>query len=173
VDVRELLNDGIGQLGEWLDDGLTGLDAEQLNWTPAEGQCLSIGFNAWHIMRTQDNIVHFVLQRQPPIWIAKDYVTRFGLPKVEQGTGMAMEDARAITISDPELLRAYGREVSVATTAFVATIPESTLTEMQQIRPLGEMPKYRVLRQVVMTHGFMHLGEINALKGMLGMGFFL
>ena len=35
----------------------------------------------------------------------------------------------------------------------------------------GEMPKWKVLRQVVMTHGFMHLGEVNAIKGQLGLQF--
>ena len=39
------------------------------------------------------------------------------------------------------------------------------------IKPLGEMPKWRVARQVIMTHGFMHLGEINALRGQLGLPF--
>jgi hypothetical protein len=47
------------------------------------------------------------------------------------------------------------------------------LEGMQMIRPLGEMPKWKVVRQVIMTHGFMHLGEINAIKGQLGLGFFL
>ena len=46
-----------------------------------------------------------------------------------------------------------------------------SLEEVQMIRPLGEMPKWRVLRQVVMTHGFMHLGEMNAIKGQLGLQF--
>jgi hypothetical protein len=33
------------------------------------------------------------------------------------------------------------------------------------------MPKWKVLRQVVMTHGFMHLGEVNTIKGALGQSF--
>ena len=39
------------------------------------------------------------------------------------------------------------------------------------VKPLGEMPQWRVYRQVIMTHGFMHLGEINTNKGMLGIAF--
>lgn len=42
-----------------------------------------------------------------------------------------------------------------------------------QFKPLGEMPKWKVFRQVVMTHGFMHLGEINLTKGLMGMQFAL
>jgi len=41
------------------------------------------------------------------------------------------------------------------------------------IRPLGEMPKWKVCRQVLMTHGFMHLGEMNLIRGILGLQFMI
>jgi len=122
-------------------------------------------------MRTTDNIVNFVFKKTPPIWMAQGYMEKLGLPKVEQGTGMSLEDAHALKISDVELLRAYGRAVGEDAIAFLKDVPVATLEEVQMIRPLGEMPRWRVLRQVVMTHGFMHLGEINALRGQMGFKF--
>jgi hypothetical protein len=94
-----------------------------------------------------------------------------GLPQVAQGTGMSLDDARAIRIEDPALLMAYSTAVAKECASFVRTVPLETLEEIQMIKPLGEMPRWRVFRQVVMTHGFMHLGEINALRGQLGMSF--
>jgi uncharacterized damage-inducible protein DinB len=170
VDIRELLIDGVGQLNDWLDDALKDLSKDQLNWLPA-GKTVSAGFNAWHIMRTQDNITNFVFQRKNPAWIEGGYFEKFGLPKVDQGTGMSLDDARALAINDQALLRDYGRAVQKETAAFLKAVDLSTLDEMQMIRPLGEMPRWKVLRQVVMTHGFMHLGEINAIKGQLGIQF--
>jgi hypothetical protein len=172
MDIRDLLVDGTEQLFEWLDDGLEGLSAEQLNWLP-EGKATSIGFNAWHITRTDDNIVNFVFQGSPPIWLRENYVERFGLPKVAQGTGMALDEAQSLTVSDPALLREYAGKVGAETIAFIKAVDPATLEEIQLIKPLGEMRKWRVLRQVVMTHGFMHLGEINASRGMQGLQFFL
>ena len=170
MDIRDVLIDGITQMNEWTDDALKGLTPEQANWLPP-GKTLTIGFNAWHVFRTQDNITNFVFRRQTPIWLEKGYVDRFGLPKVEQGTGMDMDTARGLSISDVGLLREYGQTVGTDCLEYLKTVDVDSLNEVQMIKPLGEMPRWRVFRQVVMTHGFMHLGEINALKGQQGLSF--
>lgn len=170
MDYRDVLIDGITQLHDWLDDGLNGLSTEQVNWLP-EGKAVSIGFNAWHITRTTDNITNFVFQRKMPIWMEQGYFQRLGLPDKDQGTGMNLETARALTISDPAVLREYGRKVGEDAVAFLKNVDVESLNEVQMIKPLGEMPRWRVFRQVVMTHGFMHLGEINCLKGVMGIQF--
>lgn len=172
MDARDILIDGIEQLADWLDTGIKDLTDEQVNFLPP-GQTVSIGFNAWHVVRTADNITNFVMQdRKPPVWITKGYADRMGLPKVDQGTGMALEDARALRF-DNAILREYLADVKADTLGFLKVVPMEKLDEVQMIKPLGEMPKSRVIRQVVMTHGFMHLGEINGIKGQLGLGFFL
>jgi len=170
MDIRDVLIDGINQMNEWMAEAVSPLTTEQYNFLPA-GKTVSIGFNAWHIARTQDNITNFVFQRKQPIWIEGGYFERMNLPKVDQGTGMGLEDARAVTIADPALLREYSAKVAADCAAFLKTVPLETLEEIQMIKPLGEMPRWRVFRQVVMTHGFMHLGEINAIKGQLGLQF--
>jgi hypothetical protein len=172
MDIREGLFDGVTQLNEWTDEAIKDLSPDQLNHISG-GKTVSIGFNAWHVMRTQDNITNFVLQRKTPIWMEQGYVERFGLPKVEQGTGMGLDDAHAITISDVGLLREYGKAVAADTLAFLRDVDPGTLMVVQMSKPLGEMPRWRVFRMVVMTHGFMHLGEINHIKGELGLQFFL
>jgi hypothetical protein len=172
MEVRDVLVDGVDQMTEWLDNAIKDLDNEQVNFLPA-GHTTSIGFDTWHVVRTADNIINFVLQdRKPPIWIEKGYADRMGLPKVEQGTGMGMEDARGLTF-DNAALREYLADVRGASLDFLKTVPMENLEGIQMIKPLGEMPKWRVIRQVVMTHGFMHLGEINHIKGTMGLGFFM
>ncbi len=172
ADIRELLIDGIDQMNDWLDNALKDLTNEHVNYLP-EGKTTSIGFNAWHVLRTQDNITNFVLQdRKPPVWIEGGYADRMGLPKVDQGTGMSMEDARALKF-DNAALREYLSAVRGSTLDYLKVAPMDRLDEVQMIRPLGEMPKWKVVRQVMMTHGFMHLGEVNAIKGQLGLGFFI
>ena len=61
MEARELLVDGIDQMTDWLDGAIKGLTNEQVNFLP-QGQTVSIGFNAWHVIRTADNITNFVLQ---------------------------------------------------------------------------------------------------------------
>jgi uncharacterized damage-inducible protein DinB len=170
VDIRDLLIDGIQQMNEWLGDAIKDLSEEQLNHLPA-GKAVSAGFNAWHIYRTEDNITNFVFQRKPPIWLDRGYATKLALPERDQGTGMSSEDARAIRISSGAVLREYGGAVAQDCLAFLKNVSADTLAEVQMIRPLGEMPKWKVFRQVIMTHGFMHLGEVNAIKGTMGLAF--
>lgn len=170
MDVRDVLIDGVDQLNNWLLGGIKSLTPEQVNWLP-EGKSVSIGFNAWHILRTEDNIANFVMQKRMPVWVEQNYFERFGLPKVDQGTGMGLEDARAIRIEDVALLCEYGEKVGEQTIDYLKNVPLDDLLEVQMVKPLGEMARWQVIRQVMMTHGFMHLGEINALKGQLGLQF--
>jgi hypothetical protein len=170
VDVRDLLIDGIEQLAAWLDEDLDGLTVEEVNWRPG-GKALSIGFHAWHITRTADNITNFLFLRKPTRWLEQGYMERFALPKADQGTGMELETAQAIQISDPALLREYAAGVYQDVVAFIRTVTDEFLAETQTLRPLGELTKWRICRQVLMTHGFMHLGEINMARGMLGKQF--
>ncbi len=172
MEARDILIDGIDQMTDWLDAAIKDLTDEQVNHLP-EGKTTSIGFNTWHVTRTADNITNFVMQdRKPPLWIAKGYADRMGLPKVDQGTGMDMESARALRFENAAL-REYLADVRADTLSFLKVVPMEKMEEVQMIKPLGEMPKWRVIRQVIMTHGFMHLGEVNAIKGQLGLGFFL
>lgn len=170
MDIRDILIDGVSQMNDWLDEAIANLTPDQFNWLPA-GKTVSIAFNAWHVLRTEDNITNFVFQRQQPIWVREGHFEKLSLPKVDQGTGMTLEDARAVTIADVAALRSYGAAVAADTLAFLKQVPLETLQEVQQIKPLGEMPKWKVFRQVIMTHGFMHLGEVNAIKGELGLQF--
>jgi hypothetical protein len=172
VDIRDVLIDGIAQMNEWMDGAIRDLSPEQVNYLP-EGKTVSIGFNAWHVFRTQDNITNFVFRKQSPIWMEQGYLEKLGLPKVEQGTGMDLGTARSLTISDPSVLREYGDKVGKDCVSYLKDVDVDSLNEVQMIKPLGEMPRWRVFRQVCMTHGFMHLGEVNAIKGQLGLGFFL
>ena len=123
MDIRDVLIDGITQLNEWMDEALAPLSADQLNWLP-DGKTTSIGFNAWHVMRTSDNITNFVFQKKPPIWMAGGYMEKFGLPKVEQGTGMDMGIARDLKVNDLALLREYGRVVGLDVIAYLKKYPK-------------------------------------------------
>jgi hypothetical protein len=172
LDTRELLIDGIQQMNEWLDTAIKDLDDGDVNFLPP-GKTVNIGFNVWHVLRTQDNITNFVLQdRKPPVWIAEGFAEKMGLPKVDQGTGMAVDEARALTFNLGDL-REYGTRVNASTMDFLKNADMAAMNEIQMIKPLGEMSKVKVMRQVIMTHGFMHLGEVNAVKGQLGLGFFI
>lgn len=129
----------------------------------------SIAFALWHEARTEDNIVNFVLQdRKPTVWLEGGYDEKLGLPRTAQGTGMSVEDARAFKVNDLDVFMEYVRAAWKNTEDYIASAGEEGLSKTVTIRPLGEMPAARGLAQVVMTHGFQHMGEIDVIRTMLG-----
>ncbi len=145
-------------------------DLSEAEWhfvPPNYNNC--IAFAMWHAARTEDNIVRFVLQeRRPTVWLEGGYNEKLGLHATAQGTGMSAEDARAFRIKDTALFMEYARAAWASTDEYLSNPNESSFERILTIRPLGEMPAARALGQVVLTHSFQHLGEIDVLRTMQG-----
>lgn len=160
----EFLRAELARLHGQYERALTDLTPEQWHWVP-EGKGNSIAFIAWHYVRTEDNIVRFILQnRRPTVWIEGGWPERLGLHPVAQGTGMPLAEAQALRIPDTAAFLDYMRTVWAATEEWLASPEAGDLDTVVQVRPLGEMPKGRALGQVCLTHGWGHLGEIDHLR---------
>lgn len=152
------------------DAALEGLDDEGFNWRPNEDKSLSAAFSAWHYVRTEDNIVGFVLQRKPTVWMESGYDARFGLDSKAQGTGMSLEDAQNMRLAPLDQWKAYTREVWAKTDEFVANLDSAALEQKTTVRPVGEMTVLDALSNMCVGHGNRHLGEVEYIRGMLGLG---
>jgi hypothetical protein len=129
-----------------------------------------IAFEYWHYVRTEDNIVRFILQnRRPTVWMEGKWSERLALPPVTQGTGMTAADAQALRIGDLDAFKQYVADVYASTDEWLSNPDESTFATPVTVKPLGEMPAIRALGQVCMTHGFTHLGEIELIRTLLGL----
>lgn len=149
--------------------GVDDLTPEQWHALPAP-QTNHIGFVVWHYTRTEDNIVRFVLQGRPTVWMEGGWAERLGLPpKGVQGTGMSLAEAQALRIRDPEGFKAYMRRVWAATGEFLDRVDDETLSRKFLIKPLGELLGGRALLQVCLCHGYSHLGELTVARSLLGL----
>lgn len=159
----ELIQIELTRLRKALDAALTDLTPEQLHAVPAgHAKANTIAWGVWHMVRTHDNVVHFVLQnRRTPVWTEDGYADKLGLPPVAQGTGMSTEEAQALRIKDLALFRQYMDKVTTRTDEFLATLDAAALDRAVMIKPLGEMTVGRVLAQVCVAHGFQHVGEME------------
>lgn len=127
-----------------------------------------IAFNLLHCVRTEDNILRYILQGRPPLWNEGNWHERLDLPPRVQGTGMATGDARSLHISDPALFMQYVEEVWREFEQYLAGVKDggAELSErMVTVRPLGDMPAIIAIGQVCISHLFTHLGEITLLLG--------
>jgi hypothetical protein len=138
----------------------------QANHVPQGGH-QNLAFSLWHYVRTEDNVVQFVVQRQPTVWLAGAWHDRFGLDPKSQGTGFTDDDARAFRIHDIAAFRAYMADVFSASEAFVAALDDSEAERTVTVKPLGEMSVLTVVSGMCVTHGYRHLGEIEFAKGLV------
>jgi DinB superfamily len=166
----ELVHLELKRLHKNLEGSLTGLTSEQLHAIPGNHpKANSIAWVLWHVVRTEDNVVRFVLQnRRPPVWTEGGYAEKLGLPPIAQGTGMSAEEAHALRIKDLELFREYMHKVWASTDEFLASTDPAALEKVITVRPLGEMPGIRALAQVCGSHGMQHFGEIELARTLVG-----
>lgn len=165
---HEFIHQELRRLHGLLERGMADLSPEEWNTLPCAASN-SIGWNIWHHVRTEDNIVRFILQnRRPTVWQEGGYAEALGLPPVAQGTGMTLEEAQGLQIRDVDAFRRYVGEVWASTDEFLTAPDESAFDEVITVRPLGEMPKIRALGQVCASHGFGHAGHIDILRQLMG-----
>ncbi|HEX4205415.1 MAG TPA: DinB family protein [Ktedonobacteraceae bacterium] len=158
------------RLHEWTRDCVKDLRVEQWPYTQP-GTSNHIAFLVWHSVRTEDNVLRFVLQGRQPTWNEENWHERLGLPPRVQGTGMPTVEAQSLHINDPALFMQYVEQVWLESEAYLASIDDggAALSErIVKVKPLGEMPAIRAIGQVCVSHLFTHLGEISLLCGAQG-----
>lgn len=145
---------------------LVDVDDKMANHVPQGGH-QNLAFSLWHYVRTEDNIIQFVIQRKPTVWMRDGWDAKFGLDSKSQGTGFTGDEARAFRIHGMEDFRQYMAEVFRETEEFVPNLSDDECARKITVKPLGEMTILQCLSGMVMTHGYRHLGEIEFAKGLL------
>jgi hypothetical protein len=155
------------------EDAISDLTPAQFAHRPSD-TTNHIAFTAWHWVRTEDNIVQFVLQRQSTVWIDEGLDTAWNLPRVAQGTGMAPIEAYNMPIPTTSAFLEYAHKVWAKTDDFLSRVTQDELDRVTKVMPFGEIPVFQVLGQTLIAHGNQHLGEIwltRELQGLKGIGF--
>jgi hypothetical protein len=167
---RDLLRESQASMHALLDKAVNEMTAEQLNFRPQEGG-VSGFFSLWHFVRTEDNVINWVLQQQPTVWLNGDYDEYFALPRTSQGTGMTEDEANAVTIRDVPRFLQYQQEVWAATETYLASMSEDEFESRQvTVKPLGEMSVWNAIYGLCLSHGYRHIGEIEYQRGVQGLG---
>jgi hypothetical protein len=166
----ELVKVELGRLHTSYEKLMEGLTSEQLHQVPAgHPKANHIAWGVWHYVRTEDNVVRYILQnRRPIVWAEGGYAEKLGLPPVAQGTGMTTAEAQAMRIKDLGLFREYMTKVWASTDEYLAKVDPAALDAVVTIKPLGDMPAIRALAQVCVSHGFTHVGEIELARTLVG-----
>lgn len=149
---------------EWTMKVVADLSDEQLAWRPTP-TAHSIGWTLWHIARADDNFQREHTGRS--IWAEGGYGARWDHP--DRMNKMEDSAAAAMPLPPKDELLGYVRAVFAAADAAVASIDEARFVEeiesgfMSRRAPIGAT----ILGSL--THDARHLGEMEYIKGLLGM----
>ena len=166
----EILQTSMDSMHGMLDKVISDMTEEQLNFRPQEGG-VSPFFSLWHYVRTEDNVINWVIHRQPTVWLEGEFDTRLGLDRTSQGTGMSEEQANAVVLRDLGLWQQYQPRVWARTAAYLRSMnPDEFETRRVTIKPLPEMSLWSGLFGICLSHGYRHIGEIEYARGVIGLG---
>jgi uncharacterized damage-inducible protein DinB len=144
-----------------------GLMPEHLNFVP-DGESHSIAWVLWHAARVEDLIMHQVIQGRPVIWDTGGWAARLGLPVQGFGTGQTTEQATAIRTADLAAFGGYADAVATATQDAIAALSDADLEREVKVGQRMESVGQCITLHLV-THLNGHRGEVNLLRGMLGL----
>jgi hypothetical protein len=164
----ELFHQSLKTLHGNLMEAVKDLSDDQLHFRPL-GKGNHIAFILWHVVRTEDSVMNFLLRKQPPLWNAEGWDKKFGMDPRAQGTGMSAEQSAALRIASlPDFLQ-YTENVFKGSEAYLGTLKETELDWVEEFQYLGKRSFGQVIGGIILNHGSGHLGEIWYVKGLQGL----
>ncbi len=153
------------------------LAEDQLHWQP-EAHPNHMMFAMWHAYRSEDEIIHGLLMQKPSVFAEDGWAER--LPVAEPGkppfgTGLNREQIAAVRLR-PDDLFDYAEAVGEAIQTYADSLSEEDgsqqipLPFFQPVYPmLDSMSRAEVLSFFCIGHTAEHLGEVQYIKGLLGL----
>jgi uncharacterized damage-inducible protein DinB len=139
-----------------------GLAREQVLWRPAPF-ANNIGFNLWHLARSEEAIVHHLGGQQPELWESEGWHKRFGQP-VEAPDPGDTSVLRDLPIPELGVLVDYLQAVHQRTLALVSELRQEALDGApDQSRPDHTLA---VSLRHLTTHKNNHHGQIDFIRGL-------
>jgi len=128
----------------------------------------TIAFLFWHSTRWEDRLLH-EFAGEDSIWMIGNWAARLGLEPDDVGTGFSLDQMLAYQPAQEDVL-AYAEAVWAVSPTLVSSLTPERLDEpLDSARP--RMTVGRSIANLVVGHGWLHLGEVRFAKGLMGMPF--
>ena len=154
-----------------------GLTDEQLHWQP-EDHPNHIMFTMWHAYRAEDDIVHSLLMKQPSVFTSGAWAERLLVAQMGNspfGSGLTREQVGQVHLRLEDLLE-YTEAVRQAIQIYADVLSdeeaalELPLPFFKDLYPIVETAtKAEVLLFFCIGHTAEHMGEVQYIKGLMGM----
>ena len=180
MEIKYIIKTGLDLTKRTLDRTLDGLTAEELKWQP-KNDANSIGLILFHVIRTEDSMVHRI-QGKPQIWETAKWYQKFNKAIDDGGAHYTAEQVHNFVVPDMKEMMNYAAAVRKNTLEYVDSLkPEDFDRKVEmpphplQMGPDGKPlpPMKPPFEQVVgamlffsVLHIDQHAGEISYLRGL-------
>jgi hypothetical protein len=168
---------------------LRGVTEEQMRRRPAPG-FNSLAWLLWHITRAEDIGINVIIMEQPQVLDEGDWAARLNIPRRDLGSGMTDEevDDFVVRVNVAELLAyraAVGRRTQEAIRSISPDVLDEEIDEAVIMRARGTgafgphaewapqrwqgKKKAFTLGNTVLAHTFLHLGQGDDIRSLLGL----
>ena len=164
------------------------LSPEQLRQRPG-GVGNSVAWLMWHLARTEDAIVNSIIRGEGQVLLADGWIDKLGVDVTNIGTGLGDDEVEAISAKmDVDACNEYWMTVAGQTSEWLKTIEPAALDEVPDMQArLATIPAMIagsdnttatsfwsgrtagfLLGGTVISHGYIHVGEMNSIRGRIG-----
>lgn len=171
METQDLLIDAYEMVFSEMEHTLEGLKPEDLAWQPRP-ECNSIGWLAWHLSRTHDQAMSFVL-KEDQVWIKEGWYEKFNRAADPRDTGMghAPEDVALFKPPDTGVLLDYHKAVLTRSKKYFRSLTSQDLDRVLNSKYLPPLTTLGTFLIMMLADGMRHSGQMGYVRGLRhGMG---
>ena len=183
MDAKELIKAGLENTKRSVDRTLDTLTLAELKWQPRE-DVNSIGLILFHMARSEDTFVQYLLQRQSQIWEVEKWYEKLGKDKSDRGSHYSHEQVASFRVPDLKDLQEYIAAVRKSTLVYLEDMTPGKLDQKVELPPMGPLPPSTQGGQaapprrlpfepivgsmliMTVTHLAQHAGDISYIRGL-------
>ena len=167
MNAQALLQQQLAGYHDILEQTIADCPQETLDKNLPGATITSVGSVYAHVVFSEDEILHGMLQGKPALYRAENWASRTGI-KPPSTADFKEEWARTVKMNLPAF-REYAKAVYGATDAYIAALSDADLERKVQTGFIGEQTVAFVMSNILGWHVAEHNGEIAALKGVQGL----
>ncbi len=180
METKEFIQTGLENVKRAINRTLDGLTPAELKWQPCP-DANSIGLILFHMARSEDRFIQFLLQGKPQLWESEKWYHRLHKATDDGGNRYTAEQVAAFIVPELKDLQAYAEAVRKRTLEYLKDMTPEKLDNKVNLPPMGPPPKDATgkprpspfenatvgsMLSIALTHLAEHAGEISYLRGL-------
>ena len=166
MDWQDILTDGYSRVPEMMENMLSGLSQEDIDWQPSK-ETNSIGWLCWHLTRQHDAQISS-LMGEDQLWTKDGWHAKFNREADDRdmGFGHTPEHVAAFKSPSAQVLMDYQRAVTERSKAYFKTLSSTDLDRELDEPMFQPLPTVGVRLVSILDDAVIHVGQAAYIRGL-------